>query len=183
MVVEHTKTLFSSHHVDLPAGDVTPDQVRQAINEWLVKTFEREWRIAASAVDPMHVPHGPMDRFEPDEHDPDDPLTWLLPMLPPLSSPRFVGAGLCAAPKCTYLAYLHPYCAACCKHKFKVEVKRTTQQRGGLGLFATSTMMGRPNRMVELCQMHKVDESGGIVNFCTVAKQIDKEECTPPSEM
>jgi hypothetical protein len=174
-MVVHARTLFSTHHIDLPAGNVTPDQVRQAINEWLLKTFEREWKIVASGVDELHVPHGPTDPFEPDEDDPHDPLGWLLP----LPSPQFL-RGLCAAQGCSYLAYAHPFCAACCKRKFQVEVKRTTRQgQPGLGLFATATLTGRTSHVQDLSQMHAA-EGEYIINFSTLAEEIEKKECTAP---
>jgi len=175
-MVVHTRTLFATHHIDLPAGNVTPDQVRRAINEWLLKTFEREWQIVASGVDESHVPHGSTDPFEPDEDDPHNPLQWL----PPLPPPRFL-RGLCVTQGCSYLAYVHPFCAACCKRKFRVEVKRTTSQvQPGLGLFATTTLKGHVSHAVELSQLHKAAEGESIINFCTVAEEINKKECTAP---
>ena len=84
LIVEKTKTLFATHHIELSAAAVTPDQVRRAINNWLVKTFAREWRIVASAFSPTDFPHDSKHPFEPDPNDPFDPLH----ALPPLQSPR-----------------------------------------------------------------------------------------------
>jgi hypothetical protein len=175
LIVAKTKALFTSHHIDLPAGEVTPDQVRLAINEWLVKTFKREWQIMASTFPTSHFPHGAKDPFKPDPEDPFDPLH----DLPPLSTPRFLPGVLCAVKSCSYLAYLHPFCAACCRRKFKVEVKRTTSQQSGLGLFATSRLEGKGILpLSEISQMHIVQEEEEIINFCTLAEYIDEEECT-----
>ena len=138
---------------------MTPDRVRRAINEWVLKTFERGWQIVASGVDESHVPHGPIDPFEPDKDHPHDPLCLLLP----LSSPRFI-RGLYVAQGCSYLAYVHPFCTACCKRKFQVEVKQTTsQEQPGLGLFATVTLKGRVSHVAELLQMHKAAEGEYII--------------------
>ena len=72
------------------------------------------------------------------EDDPHDALRWLLP----LPSPRFL-RGLCAARGCSYLAYVHPFCAACCKRKFLVKVKRTmSQEQPGLQAFCDSHSEG-----------------------------------------
>ena len=48
--VTNTRTLFAAHHIDLPAGNVTPEQGHQAINAWVLKTFEREWRVIPSGL-------------------------------------------------------------------------------------------------------------------------------------
>jgi hypothetical protein len=132
-MVAHSRTLFATHHIELPATKITPERVRQSINEWVMKTFEREWRIVASGFPEGLVPHGATDPFEPDEDNPQDALR----DLPPLSIPQFI-CGLCAVKSCTYLAFMHRYCAACCRHKFQLELKRTTRQdQSGLGLFST----------------------------------------------
>jgi hypothetical protein len=63
LMVEKTKTLFATHHIELSAATVTPDQACRAINNWLVKTFAREWGLVASAVSTHDIPHGPKDPF------------------------------------------------------------------------------------------------------------------------
>ena len=61
--VAGTRTLFAAYHLDLPAGNVTPGQLMNANGEssppGSLKTLS---------------PHEPTDPFEPNEHDPDDPL-------------------------------------------------------------------------------------------------------------
>ena len=165
--------LFCIPHIDLPSGTVTPDQVHWAINEWLLKMFEHEWQIVTSGVDESHVSHGLTDPFELDKDDPHDPLRWLLL----LSSPCFV-RSLCVAHDCNYLTYVHPFCAACCKRKFQVEVKQITSQEQGL--FATATLKRFVSHVTEHLQMHKVVEGEYIINFCTLSEEIDNEECTAP---
>lgn len=170
------RTLFETHHIDLPAGNVTPEQVRRAINEWILKTFQREWRVVASGLPEGFVPHDATDPFEPDQDNPDDPLR----SLPPLSPPQFI-RGLCAAQSCSYLAFIHPYCAACCKQKYQVEVKRTTRQdQSGLGLFATARLTGCEPRVCESLQMHKALQGEYFINFCTISEIIDQQDCTAP---
>jgi hypothetical protein len=177
LMVAHSRTLFATHHIQLPAAKVTPEQVRRAINEWVTKTFEREWRIVASGLPEGLVPHGATDPFEPDEDDPQDPLH----DLPPLSPPQFI-RGLCAAKSCTYLAFIHPYCAACCRDKFQLEVKRTTRQdQSGLGLFATKRLTGRDSSRHELLQMHQASPLEYFINICTLFEIIDRKECTAPA--
>jgi len=174
--VAGTRTLFAAHYIDLPAGNVTPEQVRQAINEWVLKTFEREWRVVASGLPGDSVPHEATDPFEPDENDPDHPLR----SLPPLSPPQFI-RGLCAAPSCSYLVFMHPYCAACCKQKYQVEVKRTMRQdQSGLGLFATARLTGREPPVGESLEMQKVLQGEFLINFCTISKIINQQDCAPP---
>jgi hypothetical protein len=186
-MVALTRSRFAAHHIDVPAGHVTPDIVLRAINAWLLKTFEREWQIVASGIDPERIPHGGTDPFDPNVDDELDPLNWL----PSLPSPRFV-RGICEVEGCTYLAYLHRFCAACCKRKFKVEVKRTTsrphpetgQPTASLGLFATSTLRARREIHVpEVAQIHKAVVGEDIINFCTIANEIDKKECTTPLQL
>ena len=80
-MVAHTRTLFAMHHINLPAGNVTPEQVRRAINEWLLKTFELEWRVVTSGLPKNLAPHEATDPFEPDEDNPDDLLRSLPPYL------------------------------------------------------------------------------------------------------
>ena len=175
--VAGTRTLFAAHYINLPAGNVTPEQVRQAINEWVSKTFEREWRVIASGLLEDSVSHESTDPFEPDENDPDDPLR----SLPPLSPPQFI-RGLCAAPSCSYLAFMHPYCAACCKQKYQLEVKRTMRQdQSGLGLFATARLTGcEPHVGGESLEMQKVLQGEYFINFCTVSEIINKQICASP---
>src|SRR2546423_14652805 len=82
LMVDATKTLFATHHIQLPLTlEITPEQVRCAINTWLVKTFAREWSIAALGYPPTTFPHSAKDTFE---SDPDNPGQ--SPPLPP--SPR-----------------------------------------------------------------------------------------------
>jgi hypothetical protein len=177
LIVETTKTLFATHHIELPpAPEITPDQVRCAINTWLIKTFAREWSIVASGYLPTTFPHDSKDAFKPDPDNPDDPLHYL----PQLESPRFLPGVPCGVKKCSYLAYLHPYCAACCRQKFRVEVRRTKTQGGGLGLFATSRLEGKGGfSLTEVAQLHTAQDDEKIINFCTRFEYIDEHECSP----
>src|SRR5277367_2049841 len=173
LILEKTKTLFATHHIELSAATVTPDQIRCAINNWLVKTFACEWRIVASAFSPNYFPHGPKHPFEPDPDDPFDPLH----ALPPLQSPRFLPGVLCTVEMCSNLAYMHLLCAACCKRKFKVEVKRSTKTPG-LGLFATSRLKGKGVfSLPEVAQLDTAQDDEEMINFCTFAEYIDEKEC------
>src|SRR5277367_4587213 len=174
LIVEKSKTLFATHHIELSAATVTPDQVRRAINNWLVKTFAREWRIVSSAFSPTDFPHGSIHTFEPDPDDSFDPLH----ALPPVQSPCFLSGALCTVKWCSYLAYMHPLCTACCKRKFKVEVKRSTKAPG-LGLFATSRLKGKGVfPLPEVTQLpDTVQDDEEIINFCTLAEYIDEKEC------
>ena len=78
MVVD-ARTLFSPHDIDLPAGNVTLDQLCRTINE----TFEHELQIVASRVSESYIPSGPIDPFEPDEDNSHNPRRWLLPLPSP----------------------------------------------------------------------------------------------------
>jgi hypothetical protein len=130
----------------------------------------------ASPFPPDAFPHGSIHPFHPDLNNPFDPLH----NLPSLESPRFLPGVICAVKTCSYLAYLHPFCAACCKRKFKVQVKRTTISPDGLGLFATSTMEGKcVSSRTTTAQLHAVPEDQHIINFCTHAEYIDENDCTP----
>ena len=165
-MVDASKTILASHHIELPlTGEITPDEVRRAINSWLVKTFAREWTIAASGYPSVAFPHGAKDAFTPDTDDP----------LPPLKPPRFLPGVLCGVKYCSYLAYLHTYCANCCKQKFRVEVRETKSESGGLGLFATSKWEGKR----EFIQSHLAQDDEKIINFCTRVEYIDEAECSP----
>jgi hypothetical protein len=176
-MVETTQTLFATHHIDLPpTPDITPEQVRRAINTWLVKTFAREWSVAASEYPPTIFPHDAKDPFTSDDDNPDDPLHYLTP----LESPRFLPGVLCGVKYCSYLAYLHPYCAACCRQKFGVEVRRTASEVGGLGLFATSKWEGKGgSSLTEVTQLHLAQPEDKVINFCTRVEYIDEYECSP----
>ena len=121
-------------------------------------------------------PHHAKDTFKSDPDNPDDPLHYL----PQLESPRFVPGVLCGVKKCSYLAYLHPYCAACCRQKFKVEVCQTKSEAGGLGLFATSKLEGKGgSSLTELAQLHIAQDEEKIINFCTRVEYIDEHQCSP----
>jgi len=173
-MVDATKTLFSSHHIELPmTPEITPEQVRRAINNWLVKTFAHEWSIAASGYPPTAFPHGAEDAFSSDPDDTDDPLN----LLTQLKSPRFLPGVLCGVKYCSYLAYSHPYCPACCRQKFGVEARQTKSQAGGLGLFATSKWEGKG--LIELTQSHLGQDDEKIINFYTRVEYIDEDECSP----
>lgn len=163
MTEDHTRLLFDLHHVPLRGTTATPFAVLGALNEWVFRTFEREWRIEASHLPHGHIAHGSLDRFDPDPDNPDDPIHYL----PQIKAPRFVGR-LCETKQCSYLAFVHRFCATCCKQKYRVEVKRRTvdvsglQAPAGLGLFATSELKG----------MHY------ITHFTTNPKMISEVECT-----
>ena len=170
--------MFLEHHVDIPPGKVTPDEVRMAINSWIVHTFHRESRLAASDMDPAHFPHGSKDALE---ANPDDPLD-TLHCLPSLSPPEYLSGNLCATKNCTYLAYIHTRCAACCRVKYRVEVKRSTGGDGGLGLFAATRLEGRTSRnaVIEPWDLHRVPETQFIFNFCTDFHYLQDDHCTHP---
>ena len=153
-----------------------PDQVHCTINAWLIKTFAHEWSIVTSGYLSSTVPHGSRDTFKPDPNDPNDPLH----NLPLLESPHFLPGVLCAVKSCSHLAYLHPYCAACYRQKFRVEVCWMETEGGGLGLFATSRFEGKgPSFLPDVAQLHKVEDDERILNFCTRVEYIDECECTP----
>ena len=101
LIVGKTKNPFCH---PFSVATVTSDQIRRAINDWLVKTFAREWRLVALAFSTNDVPHGPKDPFEPDPDNPFDPLR----ALPPLQSPSFLPGVLCTVEMCSNLAYMHP---------------------------------------------------------------------------
>ena len=179
LMVAKSRQMFLEHHVDIPPGQVTPDEIGMAINSWIALTFHREWRLAASDMDPGYFPHGPKDALQADPDDPLDPLHSL-----PLSSPQYLPGNLCATKNCTYLAYVHIRCAACCHVKYKVEVKRSTGGDGGLGLFATTRLVGRTSRnaVLEPWDLHRVSETEFIINFCTDLSYLQDDHCThPPS--
>ena len=162
-MVDETIILFANHHIELPLTPmITPEQIRHAINTWLVKTFAREWSIIASGYSLNAFPHGAKDAFSSDPDDSDNPLN----LLTRLKSPCFLPEVLCRVKYCSYLAYLHPYCAACCRQKFGVEVRQTKSEAGGLGLFATSKWEGKGD-----------DEK--MINFCTRVEHIDEQDCSP----
>jgi len=73
---------------------------------------------------------------------------------------------------------MHAYCAACCKQKYQIEVKRTMRQdQSGLELFATARLTGRESRVGESLEMCKVLQGDYFVNFCTISEIIDKKDC------
>lgn len=162
---DRTRLLFDLHHIPLRDVKATPIAVLVALNEWVFRTFEREWRIEASDFPLDYLAHGSLDRFDPDPDNPDDPIH----DLPQIKAPHFVGR-LCETKRCSYLAFVHRFCATCCKQKYRVEVKRRTvdvsglQIPAGLGLFATSELKG----------MHY------ITHFATNPEIISEVECTLP---
>ena len=175
LMVAKSRRMFLEHHVNIPSGRVTPDEIRMAINSWIVRTFHREWRLAASDMDPAHFPHGSKDALEANLNDPLDPLH----SLPSLSPPEYLSGNLCATKNCTYLAYIYSRCAACCRMKYKVEVKRSTGGNGGLGLFATARLQGQTSRNTVI-DLQQVPETQFIINFCTDFHYLQDDHCTHP---
>ena len=82
---DHTRLLFDLHHVPLRDAKATPFAVLAALNEWVFRTFEREWRIEASDLPLDYIAHGSLDRFDPDPDNPDDPIHYLRKLRLPTS--------------------------------------------------------------------------------------------------
>src|SRR5579859_4253225 len=174
---DETRLLFESHHIPI-SRSTTPDAIRVAVNDLIIKFFRREWRIESSDFARIEVPNGPLDPLDVESgHLDDDPFDNNLPdagnillSLPPMESPRYV-ARVCDTAWCNYLAFVHRFCMNCCKQKYGVEVKRSTivhpdtQRTEGLGLFATKEFKG----------------TSYICNFATNVKCMSNEECIYPS--
>lgn len=127
LTVASSRNLLSPHHIVIPGGKVTAQQIVQAINLWLQKTFQREWQIERSGIQESLFRHGPADPFEPDSVDPSDSLNWL----DPWQKPHF-NSGICEVKGCSYLAFAHTSCHVCCKRKYSVEDQRATARVGAV---------------------------------------------------
>ena len=100
LMVAKSHRMFLEHHVNIPSGQVTPDEIRMAINSWIARTFHREWRLAASDMDPAHFPHGSMDALEANPDDPLDPCT-----VYPLCRPLNISPVISAPPKTAHILH------------------------------------------------------------------------------
>ena len=140
------KPLFAAYYINISNKKVIPNKVHPVINKWPVKTFEQEWQIEASEFPSGYFLHREQDQFDSNSNN----LANSLHNLPSLISPCFFQGCFYVVKNCNYFTYMHYFCTVCCKQKFKLEVKHTTNQLNDLKLFASLKLEAKPNYMSDI---------------------------------